>query len=325
MKNIKKIAIITSVLFLAQSAFAATTPTASTGATTWTWVTTTLDAPAAPKLVSKTSTWVTLSWDKAPAATGYIVYYSKTSVASTPADSWAKYPGQTDQIPATSTWTVVSGLEANTPYYFSLVTLDQAGDESNFSDELVVSTDANGAVASTGAVVATAATGAVVASWTTADFRLKNVTPVDTKTVSVEFSQAVWAEPITVKITKDSNASELVVASVTADPQSPTKVIVSLTSPLEISTAYTLVVITAKDSAWNDIKAWVDGTLPFVTDANLTVAPDLNAAWTWSTWTGTVTPNLEAAKTGPATNLIVFAALLLSFGLVYFYRRKLIK
>jgi hypothetical protein len=317
MKNIKKIVIVASVLFFAQSAFAATWTTVSTTATTGTWVSATaLEAPAAPKLVNKTSTWVTLAWDKVTAATGYIVYYSKTSVAATPADSGAKYPGQTDQIPATDTWVVVSGLEPNTPYYFSLVTLDAEGNESNFSDELNVSTDALGALA----WAAVAPTG----TWVIA-FGIESVNPIDTNTISVTFTKALGNDPIVVKIKKVSDSSELVIASVTKDPTSPNKAIVTLTSPLEKPSVYSIDIIAAKDEAGNNIEAWVDWTKEFPTPDSLLASPDLNAAWSWATSTGTVTPDLEAAKTGPAMNIVILAALILSFGLVFFYRRKLIK
>lgn len=187
MRNIKKLLSLVAFLMIAQSAFAATwdmtTVSTDTVTVSTTSATTSLEMTTPPRLVNKTSTGITLEWDAVNGASSYIVLYGKTSVASS---TWtdAEYENETD--PINGTGTTITPLEANTKYYIAVLAVDKEGNQSDTSSsELEVSTEAADAVASTTAV-----------------FGIANVTPVDNKTITVEFTSAVWVDPVTLKITK---------------------------------------------------------------------------------------------------------------------------
>jgi len=313
MKNIKKIIALVSVGLLIQTVSAATE---TVSVATWATATATsasLELPTPPRLVNKTSTWVTLEWDQVSAASGYIVLYSKTSVA-TSTDPNALYDNETDQV--AWTWTTVSDLEANTKYYFAVVPVDKEWNQgSTFSSELSVSTDSATATAS--GVTTTAAP--------TSTLALSGVTVIDNKTLAVQFNALLGAEPVTVKITKTSDNSDIAVSEIVPDATLKDTVAVKLSTVLDPSSSYSLTVISAKDEAWNNISEGVNGIKEFTTLATLASAPELNSA-SWATMSGATLPD---AKALPATwtkeNLIVLAALILSFGIVFIYRRKFVK
>ena len=314
MKNIKKIIALASVALFIQTVSAATWVTVTTGnttaAVTTTSATTSLELPTPPRLVNKTATWVTLEWDKVSAASGYIVLYSKTSVA-TSTDPNALYDNETDQV--AWTWTTVSNLEANTKYYFAVVPVDKEGNQgSTFSSELSVSTDST----TTGTGVATTAT-------PTSNLALSGVTIIDNKTLAVQFNANLWVEPVTLKITKISDNSDLAILEVVPDGTLKDTVAVKLNWVLDPSSSYSLTVISAKDDKGNNISEGVNGIKEFTTLATLASAPLLNSA-SWATMSGATLPD---AKALPATwtkeNLIVLAALILSFGIVFAYRKRM--
>lgn len=322
MRYIKKLAILSVALALTSTAMAAT---GTTTAPTWTntAASASLEVKGAPVLVAKTNNSVTLEWTKVDAATSYIVKYSTKSVA-TSTEANPQYDNETD--PVTSTGTIVANLTPNTDYYFSVVAVDKDNNESDtFSDELQVKTDATAPV--TTSAPAWSGTATPVTTWT---FAIKTVTAVDNKTVELEFSSALGTTPVTVKITKTSDNSDVPVASVTPDIANPAKATAKILTVLDPSSTYSLTIVTASDTAGNTIKQGVDGIKEFPTLANLPASPDTTGlnAWgsTGATMSGaTATPNLEAAKTGPQQNLIITIALLLSFAVVYAYRKKFAK
>lgn len=315
MKNIKKIIALVSVGLFIQTVSAATWTTVAsdwaTATVTTTSADTSLELPTPPRLVNKTATWVTLEWDVVSAASGYIVLYSKTSVA-TSTDPNALYDNETDQV--VWTWTTVSDLEANTKYYFAVVPVDKEWNQgSTFSSELSVSTDSS--TATWAGVVTTAAP--------TSTLALSEVTVIDNKTLAVKFNASLWAEPITLKITKTSDNSDVAVLEVVPDATLKDTVAVKLNSVLDPSSSYSLTVISAKDDKGNNISEGVNGIKEFTTLATLASAPELNSA-SWATMSGATLPD---AKALPATwtkeNLIVLAALILSFGIVFAYRKRM--
>ncbi len=318
MRHIKKIALVTAALMLTTSAFAAsgtvTPPTAPASAS--------LELKSAPKLVSKTSTWVTLEWEKVDAASTYIVKYSTKSVANS-TETNPQYDNETD--PVTATGTTVENLEANTDYYFSVVAVDKDNNESDtYSDELNVKTDAATAAS------ATAGTGAAAAS----SLAITNVTAQDNKTITLEFSAALGTDPVTVKITKTTDSSDVPVAEVTPDASSPNNVLVKVATVLDANSSYSVTVISAKDAAGNNIQEGVNGVKEFQTPVNLAASPEAGAldaaagtgaSMTGATATGALNGAPELPATGTKENMIVIVALMLSFGIVYGYRKRFAK
>lgn len=315
MKYIKYVAMI-SLLSISTAALAATAVT-STGVTTDTVAvtTSTLEVKGAPRLVNKTADSVALEWDAVTGATAYIVKYSKTSVANS-TDPNAQYDNETDQI--TTTGAVVTKLSSSneklapaTAYYFSVVAIDKDGKESDtFSDELMVTTDA--------------ATTTVATTSTTATLALASVTVTDDSTLTVAFNMELGADPVTVKITKTSDNSDVAVGLVTPDATKKDTVIVSTTTALSPTTSYTLTVLSAKDVAGNSIQEGVSGLKEFSTPATMTAGIAAGTD-TGATLSGSVSPEVATqVATGTKENLLVLAALLLSLGIVYIYRKKLV-
>lgn len=308
---------------------AGTTTVASTGVTAGdvtvpTATTTSLEVKGAPRLVKKTVDSVVLEWDAVPNASAYIVKYSKTSVA-TSKDPDAQYDNETDQV--TTTGAVITKLSSSneklapaTAYYFSVVAIDKEGKESDtFSDELMVTTDATEMTASSGAAMVAA-------------LAIKDLTVSDDRTIVLSFNSDLSADPVRVKITKTSDNSDVPVGTVTQDKTMKNTVVINTVSALSPASSYTLTVLSAKDLAGNPIQEGVYGLKEFTTAENLMAsagapAPTLYAAGTASgeTMSGAVVDTASATKvaTGAKENIIVLAALLLSLGIVYIYRRKL--
>ncbi len=311
MKNIKKIIALISVLFLSQSVFAATWDVDA-----WTDTSTSLEVKSAPRMISKTSTWVVLEWDKVGAAAAYIVKYSKESVA-TSTDPNAQYTDETDQV--TETWATIADLEPSTAYYFSVVAVDEEGNESNtFSDELNIVTDA---VWLNAAPAAWTWTEVKAQSW--ASLAIQSINVIDNKSLSLEFNTALSIDPVKVKITKTSDNSDLPVSEVTQDPTAPNKVVVKIATVIDPSSSYSLTVISAKDTSGNNIQEGANGVKEFTTLATLPASPELNAA-SWATDSWALAP-IALPATWTKENLIIIAALLTSFVLVFSFRKKILR
>jgi hypothetical protein len=338
MTNIKKIALATVSLLITTSAFAASVSTTTTGTTVNTAAATvtstgakapsaSLEIKSKPILVNKTSTGITLAWEKVPAAANYIVKYSKKSVANS-TETNPQYDNETD--PVTATGTTVDNLEPNTNYYFSVVAVDAENNESDtYSDELATKTDAATTIAATGAVAPVAATGAAQVS----SLAITNVVAEDNKTISLEFSAALGTDPVTIKVMKISDNSDVPVSKVLPDPSSPNKVLATVATVLDPSSSYSITIISAKDTKGNNIQEGVNGVKEFQTAPTLAASPesDLNAAsasgatLSGATASGSIVTPTALPATGTKENLIVIVALLLSFVIVYSYRRKLAK
>ncbi len=303
--------------------FAATGATTSTGTTSSSVLHEELNVPGAPTLVSNTTTSATLSWAKVPAATSYIVKYSKTSVAEAfKAGKTAVYELETDQV--TATGTTVSSLTAGSTYYFAVVALDKDNNESaTNSAELSVK------------LVATTATSTGATMTATSSFKLASVVASNAKAITLEFSSPVaTTSPVTLKISKTLDSSAVAVASAVVDTLDPKKVQVSLTGKLDPTSSYSVTIISAKDITGASIQEGVNAIKEFATSANLAVAAGtlpvaLNAAPTESgammsgvTMSGSLADSTTLPKTGTQENLLLLLAAVLSFAIVYVARKK---
>lgn len=280
----------------------------------------TLEVKGAPRLVKKTADSVVLEWDAVASASAYIVKYSKTSVASS-TDPNAQYDNETDQV--TTTGAVITKLSSTnenltpaTSYYFSVVAIDKDGKESDtFSDELMVTTESVEMTTASGDTAAVA-------------LAIKDLVVLDDRTLSLSFNADLSIDPVSVKIIKTSDNSTITVGTVVQDQTVLNTVMITTLSALNPASSYTLTVLSAKDTLGNTIQEGVSGLKEFTTAETLVASvPEvaLTSASSTGTLSGAVSP--EAATqvaTGAKENLIVLAALLLSLGIVYIYRRKLI-
>ena len=146
-----------------------------------------------------------------------------------------------------------------------------------------------------------------------------NATAVDKKSVSLEFSSALGVDPVTVKITKTSDSSDVPVSEVKADPTSKTKVIATIATVFDTKSSYSVTVLSAKDEKGNNIQQGVKAIKEFATPENLAGPEvDLNSA-TGSTASGALsgsgavnTTDIKAPETGTNENIIVIVALVLA-------------
>lgn len=282
--------------------------------------TSTLEVKGAPRLIKKTSDSVVLEWDTVPNASAYIVKYSKTSVANSK-DPVAQYDNETDQV--TITGAVITKLSSTneklapaTSYYFSLVAIDKDGKESDtFSDELMVTTEAADMTASSGAIASDSGTALAI----------KELVVSDDKTLSLSFNSDLSIDPVQVKITKTSDNSDILVGTVIQDPTMLNTVTITTLSALSPASSYTLTVLSAKDSLGNTIQEGVSGLKEFTTTETLKMSTPVLIAADTTTLSGAVSPeSATKVATGAKENVIVLIALLLSLGIVYIYRKKLI-
>jgi LPXTG-motif cell wall-anchored protein len=341
--------IISSILasvFLVSQVFAAdTAPTASPAPTTPATATLSptpptppttganLNVPGAPKLVTQTPTSVTLEWVGVPAAKSYIVKYSKTSVSEAfkAGKTNATYDMESDQV--TSTGTTIKDLKAGTVYYFAVVALDATNNESmTNSEELAVTlAPATGATAS-GAVAST-----------TSEFKLIGVSVVDAMTLMIDFNAPLSTDPVSVKLVKSSNAAATAIKSIVPG-KTPAQAVITLATPLDAASSYSLVVISAKDSKGSSISQGLNAVKEFATSSNLvktaatTVLPTVGAMATasgvtlsGSTLSGAVANTeasgaLNAAPELPATGtqetLLLVLAAIIAFAIVLFARAR---
>ncbi len=303
---------------------APTTATATTAAPTGAAASDALNVPGAPRLVSKTADSVTLEWDKVAPAKAYIVKYSKTSVAQAfkEGKTNAVYDMESDQV--TATGTTIKDLKADTPYYFAVVAVDAANNESTTnSEELAVTLSATDGTSASGATAAT-------------NFKLSAVTVVNDMTLHVDFSSPLSpTTPVSVKLTKTVDTSSVVVQSIATDSANASRAVVILSTPLDPSSSYSLVVIQAKDTSGASISQGVNAIKEFTTTANLvkmaTAATAsgttgsgaevaLNAAPTEGS--GALATNGTLPATGTQETLLLVLAALVALAIVSFVRSR---
>lgn len=354
MKHTKHIISVLALMTVASSAFAATAetpttapanvatkpavvvaavPTSASGTTTAS--ADALNVPGAPSVVSQTATSVTLQWPKVDAAKTYIVKYAKNSVAQAfvKGDMTAIYDDETDQV--TATGTTISGLKTDTTYYFTVVALDAAKNESTTnSEELSVKLTSTPAATATGTTATATGTATAPAP---SSLKLSGVTVMNDKTITVDFSAPLSPTPVSVKLTKSSDNSSVTVASVVADPAMPNRVIVNLGTTLSPSSSYSIIVIDAADVKGLPIAEGVNAVKEFATLATLAKAASgtptavvgtgsvdaigLNAAP--ESGSGAVATTAEALPaTGAKENILLLVAALLALVIVYAFQKK---
>lgn len=266
------------------------------------------DTLPTPRLVSTTENSATLEWDAVASASGYLIQYGTAT---------GTYDQEAPE--ATGTTLTVDGLVAGTTYYMVLLTLDKDGIESDvMSEPLTVSVGANQSALAVSEVVAT-----------------------DSQSVTVTFSKELGNDPVTVKLVKVSDASDIGVDTVVKSATDAKSVVVTTIAPLDASSSYRLTVLSATSTDGATIAAGVDGFKEFATDAALasavsddttsvedaiideTDAVDLNAA---PVATGAVATAAAAATelpaTGPAENLMLLVALMIAGGIFYLRSRR---
>ena len=206
-----------------------------------------ISAPTNVSILSVEETSFTLNWDEVDEALGYLVYYSTVS--------WDYNFISPDLISETSY--TVTGLDAGSTYYASVVSVDMEQNESEYSSEVEVTT------------------GEVVE-----DFALESIEVVDEGTINAVFNSNIEISDDIVpafKVSKkDDVLDELDILTVYVDKSFAPNVVSIVFDPLtlpEVGVEYDVIVIDIQDIQWRNIEAWVDATETF-----FWIEPVLNAA-----------------------------------------------
>ncbi len=338
MLNTKYLSVLSiGILLLANHTNAATgatmTATGTSAPTSANSASVALNVPGAPTLTSKTATTATLEWAKVATAKNYIVKYSTMSVAQAfkTGNTSASYDNESDQVSATGT--TIKNLKADTTYYFAVVALDATNNESmTNSEELSVTLSSLAPAAAGTGVVTPGANNVALAS----DFKLLAVSIIDIMTLAVDFSAPLSKDPVTLKIEKSMDKSSLFIKSVVTG-KTPNQVIVNLAAPVETSSSYALVVVSAKDASGKPITQGLNAVKEFATSAVISkaaVAASIPGTLSGATLSGVVpsgvslsgglnsAPPAALPATGTQETLLLVLAAFLSLGIVYFFRNK---
>ena len=173
----------------------------------------------------------------------------------------------------------------------------------SFSNELSVTT--LGTASGSGS---TSGTGAAA---TSAGLSIANVSAQDNKTIVIEFSEALSADAVVLKVKKTSDSSDVPVTEAKVDPALKSKVFVTIGTQLDPETPYSITVESAKDEKGTEI-AEANKTKEFTTVKDLVQSP-LAAAPATATGTTANPADVTKTKSGPQENLIIMIALLISF------------
>ncbi len=221
-----------------------------------------------PTLVKNTTNTVTLEWGKVSSAAGYRVKYDTRSIENS-SDPLANYSSVSSII--TTTGTTLEKL-TNTTYYFSIVSLDGSGVEAEFdSPELMVNLGLSG----TSSLSGSTDSGSILS--------IQNVRVFDNKHIAIDISSSVTNGSSKVKIVRASDNSNVDVSTVKIDVFDPKRIVIDLTWVLAPSTAYKVVLVSAKTTSDQIITEAMNISKEFITtDAknliDVTVAWKLNAA-----------------------------------------------
>ncbi len=267
------------------------------------------------QVVSQDAQSVTISWDKIPWSTGYLVVYGSQSSAD------GMYENELSDL-VEETQATISGLQAGQTVYIAVVAMDSNFDEAAISEEL-----------------------SVVVSETVSSnssFSVQRVEVISESEVRVVFSWDVENSEASVRefflAQKEDKTGE--VAVVSSRVENNNTVVLNLAIPLVAEKEYDLVVISISDVNGNTIQSGADGMVTFVAPS---FVPDLlteifNAAdvevtdvSTWSEVWGDILGEVEVEvvaaeaeelpQTGPKEVMMILLALLLGLAIVLLRKR----
>ena len=260
---------------------------------------------------------VDLSWEPVEWAYMYYVSYWKISWST------ADYENVSDFVEGT--WTVISWLEKGSTYYFSVTTLDEWGDESTFSDEVVI--DIN--------------------EWETVEdvnslFSLESIRMIDSTEIELTFTNNLdsteWTEREFSIYNKSDKLDSIWVISTELVEDNNKKLILLLDTELVEWVEYEIVVIAVKNELKENIKSWIDSIDTFIYNGEVKPDPiELKAAlpvnswpsWVDIEWEKKIKPTVATVaveskalpKTGSEHILILILSIILA-SLVFIFKFK---
>lgn len=279
-----------------------------------------------PEVSTETSSWVTISWEKLPWSTWYLVMYWTKSWSGWMYES--ELPDLTD-----GTWATIPNLQSWKTYYIAVSAFDSEFNEVS-SPELVYTVwkwaVAQNKAPVTSAVTPVVETTSMQATDTASKFTMNKVEVVSATELKVSFSNdlnVTWTNEFLLT-PRDNKALEVKVLEV--KPETSKDLVLVLASALDPSKEYELVAVSVTDKSWNSIETWVDWMVSFSTPADFSSADvELNSASTeamnsqnstmenvWAPVTEVATNAEKLPQTWPREVMILALAFLLGLALV---------
>jgi len=281
----------------------------------------------APEAGETTDTTVDLSWEKLDGALYYVVSYGEISVEKS---EWKVefYDNEIGEWIETNEFKVQE-LIPNTTYYFAVTAIDENGNETKFSPELELTTEA-ASVSEEGVL-----TGEDVNTEENAEVKALEISNVEVASIDQlkvtlnkeldDSAEAIREFRIIEKMTTDE-----IMVSTTELSEDKISLVLNLDGELKTESEYELTVLALNAKDGTNIESWVEGIRSFTTPAvlNTVFEPtdvELNAAPEEVSTEDTVSEVKEVqAKKLPQTwaeeVVVLFLALILS-GLVFIRKR----
>jgi len=260
---------------------------------------------------------INLSWEPVEWAYMYYVSYWKISWSA------ADYENVSDFVEGT--WTVISWLEKGSTYYFSVTTLDEWGDESTFSEEVVIDINEWGTVEDVNTL-----------------FSLESIRMIDSTEIELTFTNNLdsteWTEREFSIYNKSDKLDSIWVISTELVEDNNKKLILLLDTELVEWVEYEIVVIAVKNKLKQNIKSWIDSIDTFIYNGEVKPDPiELKAAlpvnswpsWADIEWEKKIKPTVATVavepkvlpKTGSEHILILILSIILA-SLVFIFKFK---
>lgn len=233
------------------------------------------DAPEHLSVKDVSDTSITLDWDDAGDAMGYYIYYGTKTA------SGGKYEKEGVDLIEKSEFALES-LIPETKYYIALTSVDEFGNESEFSDEIEYST-------------------LKIGQKNVADaLRIMEVKVKDASTLEFLFSIDLNADataPLDFRVEELATGKEIEIDIAEVDSTNTKNIIAILSAALKENTKYKLTVLDVQDTDGKTIEAGINAFLNFTTpqDFNLKVVTPVSSVENTSPGNVEDTPDLNAA------------------------------
>jgi len=257
-----------------------------------------IDAPINIEIESYTDNSVVITWEKAPNALMYYVYYWT--------ESWidGSYEQESDFIEWNSV--EITDLIEWTDYYFTVTSLDENGEESSFSEEIVFDSNNMDISIKTDKVGIEVWSGWIV-DVINEEFILEWVSVISYNKLELLFTNPLDNSEEAIREFKITNkvdvfdSFEVVSSEINLDNNSIIEL--TLDRNLEIGVEYEIIIVAINSIDWKNIESWIDNTEVF-TVGKIEEEVEFNSAsneeW-WLAWTNIDSSEVENTTLGAAT------------------------
>lgn len=248
------------------------------------------------KVTSQDATSVSLSWDKLPGATGYIVYYGPKS------STWGIYDFELPDVVEENKATI-TGLTQWEKVYIAVSAIDSNYDEAALSKELVVTVGESKTSQNQSKPAPT--------TWTTPKFALKSVSVLGEQDLQLTFSNNVEDYNTSVRefvVSEKANKANQIDV-VQSRVENKNQVILELGSPLEKNKEYEVVALSISDVNGKNIQSGVDGVATFTVSStvpsssqSMNAASNSSSSTSWNMSGGASAGTSNGSSVNPGTS-----------------------